>query len=94
MRAADPSREVEPWDSPVNRAKEGKRDPPCPVGQSFLPDEVRKPKRVAIFFSPPWPRKPVENSLKAAGAADYFALQPRGDQRGGGGDCDQRIRSR
>ena len=49
-----------------------------------------KIQKGCYFFSPPRLRKPAENSLKAAGAADYFAQCSRGDRKG----VDQRIRSR
>lgn len=49
-----------------------------------------KIQKGCYFFSPPRLRKPAENSLKAANAADYFAPAVAETERG----VDQRIRSR
>lgn len=88
MRAR-PSREVETRDSSVNRAKEGKRDPPCSVGSPFCPARYENPKGLLFFL----PSSVKEASGKFFESDQYRGLLcacSRGDRKG----VDQRIRSR
>lgn len=85
----DPSREVETQDSSVNRAKEGKRDPPCSVVGPFCLTRYENPKGL-LFFLPSSVKEASGKFFESGRGRGLLCAWSRGDRKG----VDQRIRSR